>query len=544
MRPPASYARSASIPDPSDEVLVTPPRLPLHRAAGLFLVWFSFYALTGPGHLSSIDGTVLLQSARNLVASGSGAVPRDPSEHSAGITPAGVDGQFYPVWGPGLALAHIPTLVVSRHLEFLRPFTGDRRMKSRQSDEFYAPFTCAWLMAAAVVAIALCGCALGFAPRHAVVLASLMAVGSPLWHYARFDTNEPLQCAALAGATCCVLRLRSGAGGGSALFAGALLGIAVAAKAQNIVVFPAFALYAAAITHRSRLWTLACISLPLAISVAALGAMNASRYGSPFETGYHVTDLMFAHPLLDGVSLLLFSVGFGLLTFCPALIVLPFAAAPFARRFPREALLIGFVFASQLVISAKFYAYWGCAWGPRFLVPALPMLALLFLPLFENRGVGRRIAIAGFVGGVAIQAATIPTAFWGQVMEVWGNLDVPSVGAADARSTAAPPIETLLHSRYVAPPVVSLWMLANTRCRQPGAPLSPLTNPPWLANFPWRDPDAPVRLADLPGVDAWLAPSCLRPARYAAVYPSNPRLALLLLGIAAVGAALYASGRR
>jgi hypothetical protein len=62
-------------------------------ASGLFLLVFSFYALTGPGHLSSIDGTLILASARNLMRTGSTSVPAEGNPAREAITRRGIDGR-------------------------------------------------------------------------------------------------------------------------------------------------------------------------------------------------------------------------------------------------------------------------------------------------------------------------------------------------------------------------------------------------------------------------------------------------------------------
>jgi hypothetical protein len=506
--------------------------MPIRAGLGLFLLVFSFYALTGPGHLSSIDGNIILQSARNLLLTGSADVPRDTSEVRDSLTPAGIDGKYYPVWGPGLVLAHLPTLFVVQHLEFLRPTSGSRLVSSRQRDDFYGPFTCAWLMSAAVVGLATCGSVLGFSWRTSLWLASLVAIGSPLWHYARFDTNEPLQCAALIWATCFLLRIRNGDGIAGAAAAGALLGVAVAAKVQNVSLVPWFIVYAAWAAPAPKGRALVSMLVPLAVAAAAIAALNYSRYGSPLNTGYNLRAAAFQHPFFDSAFILLFSLGFGLFTFFPALFLLPLAAVRFVPRFPAESALIVATFAAHFVIDAKVLVYWGCGWGPRFLVPLVPMLALALLPLAEAGGWRRVMLIAGLVVGIGVQAATIPTSFWGQVMPIWGELAVRSED----------PVETLIHSNSAAPLRVSLWSLANSRCRTPGEGHPFLTTPPWQSEFPWKDSDAPVRLAGLVGLDLWAAPACLKPQAVVEFIPANPRLFWLLLANVALGAALVGSG--
>src|SRR5205085_4187592 len=100
------------------------------------------------------------------------------------------------------------------------------------------------------------------------------------------------------------------------------------------------------------------------------------------------------------------------------------------------------------------------------------------------------------------------------------------------------PVETLVHSSIASPLRVSLWSLANTRCRNPGDEHPPVTAPPWQSEFPWKDATAPVRLESLVGLDLWAAPACLKPQGVIAFMPSNPRLVWLLLANASLGGAL------
>ena len=166
--------------------------------AGLFLLLFGFYAISGPGYSISGDGSFMLLSARNLLRTGSSSVPAIPGTELS--RRRGIDGLEYAKYAPGLVLAHLPMLVVVQRLEPLRPTVDGRPIRSLDRDAFYAPFTTAWLMAATVCGIALCGLVLGFAVNACVALAALMAISSPLWLYARIDSSEALQAAALIGA--------------------------------------------------------------------------------------------------------------------------------------------------------------------------------------------------------------------------------------------------------------------------------------------------------------------------------------------------------
>jgi hypothetical protein len=100
------------------------------------------------------------------------------------------------------------------------------------------------------------------------------------------------------------------------------------------------------------------------------------RFRTLFAHGYG--DEGFTGNLLVGLAGLLFSPGKSLFLYVPLMLAVPFAVAPFARRFPAEAALVGALTLITLVQSALWWIWWaGWGWGPRFLVPLLPFLVLL-----------------------------------------------------------------------------------------------------------------------------------------------------------------------
>jgi hypothetical protein len=514
--------------------------------AGLFLLLFAFYALTGPGYSISGDGSFLLLSARNLLRTGSSSVPAIPDTELS--RRRGVDGREYAKFAPGLVFAHLPMLLAVQHLELLRPTVGGRPVRALERDAFYAPFTNAWLMAATVSGMALCGVALGFAVNACVALAGLLAVASPLWLYARIDSSEALQGAALIGAAYFLLRNRDAIGGRSALTAGTLLGVAVAAKLVNVIIVPWFVLYAAWKAHRGAGRVASLLLAPLLVTLALIAIFNQARFGTPTGTGYELEPAAFDHAIVDGAWVQLFSLGHGLLVFCPAFALLPWVAREFGRRFPAEALLVGAVSLSVLAVYSKWWAYWGMSWGPRFLVPTLPLLGLVLLPLTERGRWTRLSLVVLSLAGIAVQGVAVASSYWGQVVPVWQRLELGGVprgaAAADLRRW-----DLLVHLTPVSPLRVGLWWLENAACRDPLGSKPELTSPPWSARFPWIDAQSdPAVLADLPGLDLWAVPECWR-RPYTSLWskqptpiPSNPRVLWLLLCIGVLGACLMASG--
>src|SRR5439155_7923613 len=218
-----------------------------------------------------------------------------------------------------------------------------------------------------------------FAVNACVARAGLLAVASPLWLYARIDSSEALQGAALIGAAYFLLRNRDAIGGRSALPGGTLLGGAFAAKLVNVIIVPWFVLYAAWKAHRGAGRVISLLLAPQLVTLALIAIFNQARFGTPTGTGYELEPAAFDHAIVDGAWVQLFSLGHGLLVFCPAFALLPWVAREFGRRFPAEALLVGAVSLSVLAVYSKWWAYWGMSWGPRFLVPTLPLLGLVLL---------------------------------------------------------------------------------------------------------------------------------------------------------------------
>src|ERR1051325_5068367 len=182
-------------------------KAPRNRGTRLWLVCplplfcFAFYALTGTGHSSSGDGFLIFLTARNLLQRGHLAIADVPG--TGQLRRPGTDGKLYAKFGPGLMIAHIPTLMgarLARHLHLLRdPLTGTEP-KSLREDEFWTQFTNAWIAAAVVALVFLLCEVFGAEPRSAATVALLVALASPLWLYARVDATEALQSLGLHGA--------------------------------------------------------------------------------------------------------------------------------------------------------------------------------------------------------------------------------------------------------------------------------------------------------------------------------------------------------
>ena len=147
---------------------------------------------------------------------------------------------------------------------------------------------------------------------------------------------------------------------------------------------------------------------------------NAARFGSPLASGYgsEVSARSFSTPIFVGLYGLLFSSGKSVFLYAPVLILAPAGFALMLRRHAPErplAIALLVAWALNLLLYALFMAWAGDgSWGPRYLVPFIP-LALLPVTTYlgadpgGSRGtrhtVARWLTIAGLcatLGGVVI----------------------------------------------------------------------------------------------------------------------------------------------
>ncbi len=162
--------------------------------------------------------------------------------------------------------------------------------------------------------------------------------------------------------------------------------------------------------------------LGLIPGLALLGAYDWAAFGSPFHLSYRYVAPEFAAeqsagffgvhvPTLHGLHLV-FVGDRGLLVDSPVLVAAAFGLALLWRRGRRaEASLCAFVTCAFLVLnSGYFLPYGGDSPGPRFLIPALPFLAVGLALAYAARPVVTAVlAVASVVPSTAI-ALTWPAA--------------------------------------------------------------------------------------------------------------------------------------
>lgn len=168
--------------------------------------------------------------------------------------------------------------------------------------------------------------------------------------------------------------------------------------------------------------------------VVVLGAYDWAAFGSPLHASYRYVANGYARSQAAGFFGISLPRGHavwqvlvgdrGLLVASPVLVVAAAGLVLLGRERRLEALLCGTVTALYVMLEfGYFLPYGGVSPGPRFLLPALPFLALGLAPMFARR---RRLTVALAIPSIVASMALALTWSWGSVLgyrqTIWGEL--------------------------------------------------------------------------------------------------------------------------
>jgi hypothetical protein len=221
---------------------------------------------------------------------------------------------------------------------------------------------------------------LGISWRGALTVALIYALGSLAWAYSGVLYSEPLVGLCITSG---LLFLKKYEREGRSVWlgwAGGASALALLARWDSalLVVVPLAAYAGYIIWRETRWWRLAAFATPVALATTINLAYDLFRYGRPLASPYLGT-FRFSTPLPVGIFGLLLSPGAGLVVYVPVLVLGGFGATALFRRWPRVALVIAGTVAVRFLLYGQWYGWdGGITFGPRFLVPILPVL---FVPL-------------------------------------------------------------------------------------------------------------------------------------------------------------------
>ena len=209
------------------------------------------------------------------------------------------------------------------------------------------------------------------------------------WPYARYEYSNPLGALLLLGATGITLSSLV-AGNGTPrtvrnlFIASFLLGSTLFCRTELFVLFPVFAggFWLALEGQSKRPVKLLTVVFPSLFLLALLFLYNFHYWGAPVKGGYKTTGFQLSPSGLLG---LLLSPGRGLLVFCPVL-ALSIPGWYFISRHSKTQAVFLLLTAGPLYCLYGFWKFWwgGWSWGPRFLLPVIPILCFPLACFLEH----------------------------------------------------------------------------------------------------------------------------------------------------------------
>lgn len=350
------------------------------RYACLFLFILLFYVctLTDKAFDWISDGQVMFDTAVSLHEFGElGISPEvaDADNEGRGAS------DFFGKYGLGLSVVEqVPLLFVS---------TVEKRFGEGKSNVLFPMMNMA-LTALTALLVAFCLRDLGFGFKTGALASLGFAFATPAWPYVSYDFSEPLQALCLTAALWFIIHATRAhpASRIDVALAGFALGFAVLTKEQLVVLIPSYAFYLLVRLKGSlkqKRGYVFWFALVLALWGGSIAGLNLYRYGSVFASGYGPVGTYFTTPLLDGLFGLLFSLNKGIVFYAPLSILVPWSLWKMRKNYLKEIIFFATVLVVHTVMASKWISWeGGASWGPRLLIPVLPLMIVCAALLLES----------------------------------------------------------------------------------------------------------------------------------------------------------------
>jgi hypothetical protein len=409
--------------------------------------------MTTAGHIYTVDSYLNYNVTKAIGTRGALDIPKFM------MTVDGRAGRQYSKLGIGQSVAGLPLFWIGSLVEGASPGNRVFRIYSasvdipsesgiiaaepqeliRLSDAdgarvFFTTLTCAF--AAALVCLIFWSLLrrFGLSRRGALWGACLLGFATPLWVYSRDYFAEPLFTACLVGTFYLLMDHARAAHAKQLVFAGLASSAGILTRVTFLPLCAIFAAYLALSSEQRRpglrraAWYLAaCVP-----GVVIQALLDAHRFGDVFSTGYHTAfDKGFSLPLAKGLWWNLASPYRSIFLYAPVVGIFGFGIAGFLRKHRAQAWLVTALAGAILLIYSKWWAWHGgWCWGPRFLLPAIPLLLVPGLVAARTRPwlvvTTAFLAAVGFavqLAGVLINY-TAPYDYWIKI----GKLDWAEAG--------------------------------------------------------------------------------------------------------------------
>lgn len=370
----------------------SPPQIDTHLRLFLFCLLLGSYLLVYVPYLDSIDGDAILAVSTSLVRHGSFDIGVIGAQDSlllfdkARMGSFGLDGALYSKKGVTPSLALLPLVALSELIPWL---------DTRATAMLFNPLVTA---GTAVVLYSLVR-RLGYRPRTGLIVALIYGLASLPLNYVKTLYGEPLAALLLLVSVDAVVRYRGSTIHvgtryiSSLALAGLCVGLLIGVNMVYGMMVPIIAISIMLIapkgTQRTRyslsLRNVITFGLPVVGVVCLLGIYNWARFGNPLTTGYGFSvGEGFTTPFWRGFIGLTISPFRGIAWYSPVLLLGIPGWLMLRRRINWLAWLTLMLVGLQIILFSL-WSSWegGVVWGPRFLIPVIPLMALWLAPLVE-----------------------------------------------------------------------------------------------------------------------------------------------------------------
>ncbi|MEM7537458.1 MAG: hypothetical protein AAF639_35135 [Chloroflexota bacterium] len=386
----------------------------------LFLTLFAAYLVTYTGVIQSSDGLAMFAVTESIVRRGE----IDTNQLLwMGLQQGsfGPDGELYSRKGFGMTLLALPLVWLAQSLpNWLAAFNMDARWLGDfglvQVALLLNPILTAWTG----VLIFLTGRRWGWSEPVSVGTALIFGLATMAWPYTQTFFSDPVCMWGLMAAFYNLACYQQEQGKRFLFWAGMAWGLAYVARVINLITLPIYGIALLTLliqntedAHKNLLQKLRqnwreLTSFVVPVVAAGLSSLwwNWVRYGHVFDSGY-VESESFSAIWVDGLYGLLFGPARGIFWYSPILILGIFGIGWFWRH-QRWSLITMLAIALVYIgVYGKWYMWHGgFSWGPRFMLPLMPFLALLMGPTLlslSSRWTGKIVFIALIMLSIVIQ---------------------------------------------------------------------------------------------------------------------------------------------
>lgn len=381
----------------ASDSLTAPPKSSRKAFIWLFAFVLGIGILTQPAIIYNVgDPYAVREEARNILLNGRLSVDDEVAQNfpsrGAFFVQNKENGRWYSRYGSFNGLLNTLPLAAEKLL------TGDLPPLESPMRVFYLGVFFALLSAAiAAVLYAITGFYTNNASaRCAFVLLAFYT--TYLWNYLRSTTQESTQLLLLTLCYLCYLRFKAAPQHkGRLTLAWVFLLLLCQTKVSFVTIVPLFMFLLWRMARRAgfmnKAFVLRWMVLPAALICLAQGAIHWIKFGSPLLSGYHqFHDPTFPHTFLSATMDFLWGGQGSVFLHFPLLVVAAFGARRFMRLYPDESIFLGGCLIATYALVAPESGPWRgeLAYGPRFFVPFLPLLALPAVSVLERLFASKR----------------------------------------------------------------------------------------------------------------------------------------------------------